>query len=967
MKKQMKNTMRFVFRWVLFLVGIWIIQANVIAQISEGGVPPGFQFQTVLRSRTATVQVPVAFNVSELIKADEQQNGQGKPLLSVATLIDVQYSPDNAGSWTMLPDGRRLWQLNLQAKDAIALMVYYSDFYIPAGGKLYIYNVTKSHILGAYTEITNPQGGRFATEFVAGDDITLEYVSASGGEMPRIEIEAIGYGYNHLHILGGAVSLRKTSDPCEVDVNCEEGNAWQNQKKGVCYMTQRIGNRTFLCTGSLMNNTAQDLKPYILTAHHCACDNDKVASPEDMRQWIFYFNHELEVCGNSASAMPAKTIVGCRKVAETTINGQSDGLLVLVNTPIPSNYNVYYNGWDRRNTPAKTGVSIHHPQGDYKKISTFYAPAIHYTLNTGDGFKGDTNAHWNVVFDETANGHGVTEDGSSGCPLFNENKLIVGTLSGGSSTCGYPEGLNIYGKFNYHWDKYKTHDSTRMDVWLDPVRSGVETLNGRYHQSQMPSPLNLKAVYQNQTVILTWQAPASVKPLKYNVYNNNLKIGESVTLTYTHVSPQFGTQTYSVSAVYEGGDESDFTNVTISIMEYKAPVDVSVTYTASQQQVAIQWEPPVYEQTIYWGESNAMYQITLNKTIPFYFGQMWTTNDIRVFHKKTITAVKFIPIRNNSYEIYIVQGKRTYRQQVINPVSGQTNTIQLITPFVIDGEEDLIVSFYITKLSPDNFPAVCDGGPAVQGKGNIYSYDGKSWLNLYDDIRNPEDYNYNFFLAAVVSSVEKDIPLTDTKQTGRNSLEVSSLSTEQSIGSSFNLSMLASELRKTALPEVISLRSVSPAAFPEAISLRSVSPAAFPEVSVYYIYRDNVRIATVPPIPRRYLDNKPTKETFYQVSGVYNGQEGQKSAPVSVRPVGNQTVEQNEIRLYPTTFTNQVELSGHERISRLEIYSVTGRLSLLIEKPARFIHTGSLQPGVYIFRMYTGNHSVTVLRGVKVR
>jgi hypothetical protein len=170
----MLNNRRLTFRWFFCFVGIWIIQVNAFAQISEGGIPPSFQFQTTLRSRTSTVQVPVAFNVSELKKADERKATQGTPLLAVATLIEVGYNPVNSGSWTTLPDGTRLWQLNLQAKNAIALVVYYSDFYIPEGGKLYIYNATKTQILGAYTQMTNQAGGRFATGFIVGDELTLE-------------------------------------------------------------------------------------------------------------------------------------------------------------------------------------------------------------------------------------------------------------------------------------------------------------------------------------------------------------------------------------------------------------------------------------------------------------------------------------------------------------------------------------------------------------------------------------------------------------------------------------------------------------------------------------------------------------------------------------------------------------------------------------------------------------------------
>ena len=924
----------------IWIVCFWIMQATVFAQISEGGLPPSFQFQTTLRSQVATVQLPVAFNVNELKMADEQKAAQGTPLLAVAKLIDVAYNPSNAGDWSTLPDGNRIWQMNLHAKGAIALMVYYSDFYIPEGGKLFIYNADKSHILGAYTQNTYPTGGRFATEFVAGDNLALEYVAAPSGEMPRIEIEAIGYGYSNLSVINGAVSLRRESASCEVNVNCEEGNAWQNQKKGVCYMTQRIQNRTYICSGSLVNNTAQDLKPYILTAQHCACDNNNVvASADDMKQWIFYFHHEMEGCSNSSSSVTAKTIVGCSKIAATMTNNESDGLLVLANTAIPADYDVYYNGWDRRNIPANSGVSIHHPQGDYKKISTFFSTAIHYTFKSNDGITGDTNAHWDVTFDKTANGHGVTEDGSSGSPLFNENKLITGTLTGGNSSCSFPIGLNIYGKISYHWDRYKNSEASRMDIWLDPIQSGVEFLEGRYHQSQMPSPANISAVFQNRTVILTWDAPPSENPLKYYVYNNNLRIGETTSLTFTDHTPQHGLQTYSVSAVYEDSDESLFSNVSLMVFEYTAPTDVSIIYTSAQQQIAIQWKPPVFEQSLFWGETNAMYQITLHRTIPFYFGQMWSKEDLRPFHKKTITAVQFYPVRNNAYDIFIVQGRRTYRQEVTQSTAGQINSIRLATPFAIDSGEDLVVALHVKKHSTNTneYPAVCDGGPAVQGKGNLFSFDGLTWSNLHQDIQNPATFDLNFFVAATVSSIEKEVPTSQPdlprNRTNRNTQTVNTF--------------------KSAMQNQVSFRSAYPAAFPVATG--------------YNIYRDNVRIATVPSVPQRYLDNTPSRETFYQVSAVFDGFESQLSDPESILPpVHSLSAEYSDVGFYPNIFSNQVELFGHEMIRTVEVYNASGQLSLRIDQPDKIIHTESLQLGVYFFRIHTLNNEFKVLRGVKL-
>lgn len=936
--------------FIVMFVFIFLNQTiETKAQVSEGGVPPSFRYETTLRSKLAAHDVPVTFHVPDMKQVDDWQVREGISLPCVAALIDVSLNTTNAGQWSQLPNGETIWQLNLYAKDALALMLYYTDFYIPEGGKLFIYNAAKTQLLGAYTHRTNPTGGRFATEFVAGDDLTLEYVASPDGEQPRIEIEAIGYGYNHLSVTRNSVSLRRTAAYCEVDVNCEEGDAWQSQKKGVCHMTQRIGGRTYLCSGSLMNNTAQDLKPYILSATHCEVDeNNLKATPEEMQQWVFYFHMEYEGCRDNSRLVTPRTKVGCKKVASTATSGGSDGLLLLINTPIPANYDVYYNGWDRRDRPAQSGTSIHHPQGDQKKISTFKKPATHATVSLTSGISGDLNGHWDVTFAATANGHGITDKGSSGSPLFNENKLVVGTLTAGNSSCSRPEGYNFYGKMGYHWDKYKQADSTRMDRWLDPLHSGVEILEGRYHDmAYIHPPFNLQASYQpNNTVLLTWGKPASGTPAKYNIYNNNVKIGETTALSYTDEHPQAGTRVYSVSSVYTSGNESNFVHTEVLVNEFKAPVNIAVAYTL-QQKVAVVWDPPVYEQTIYWGESKSMYQVTMDEGTPFYFGQRWGRNEILDLHKKKIKAVQFVPIRNNTYEVYIAQGEdRVYTQTITNPAYSKTNTIELNTPFVIDGTKELIVAFYVSQHSQSGrdseYPAVCDGGPAVNEKGNIYSYDGKTWKTLNSEVDNPEDFDYNFFVAAIVSSEEGDIPPSN-----RSAQEY----TEPSVLNSLNL------------------RSATMLFSADPIELYSLRPAPFPEVTGYTIYRDGKKLETVNTSPRRYVDDEPDKTVYYQVAAMFEHQyEGVLSDSASISPMSIESIESVEsgkAKLYPVVFSSQVEIQGFYQATRVDVYDAQGRLCLRVNNPDNVINTQSLRSGIYYFRIYVKSGDDIVLRGIK--
>lgn len=470
---------------LLPLIGLFLLVTGIVlpgsahAQISEGGTPTSFKYQNTLKSDLPTVQIPINFSVEDLKTVDRWQVSQGAPL-KVGVLLPTDLTIDNAGSWNTLPDGKRVWRLQVQAKDAIALMLSFRYFYIPENGKLFIYSSDKTHLIGAFTHHTNPPTKEYATEFLAGDKIILEYEAGiSENEHPRIAIDAVGYGYNHLHVSRTMADTGPgTSGSCMVNINCEEGEAWQTEKNGVCQMTLPIGNYIYICSGALVNNTAEDLKPYILSAFHCI-DLDIPVTEKNLNKYTFYFHFEHTGCENNSSIASYRTITGCKKIAGIPLDGGSDGLLLLLNQTIPEHYNAYYNGWDRSNTAAQSGVGIHHPSGDYMKISTFNKVARTSTWYGIDNIKGAPNAHWNVVFEQTANGHAVTEGGSSGSPLFNQNKQIVGTLSGGSSSCEKPNGANTYGKLYYHWDQYPNKDNTsRMDIYLDPNHTGKTQLAG---------------------------------------------------------------------------------------------------------------------------------------------------------------------------------------------------------------------------------------------------------------------------------------------------------------------------------------------------------------------------------------------------------------------------------------------------------------------------------------------------------
>jgi PKD repeat protein len=117
-------------------------------------------------------------------------------------------------------------------------------------------------------------------------------------------------------------------------------------------------------------------------------------------------------------------------------------------------------------------VSIHHPAGDIKKISTFSGNTVSTQWGSATG------SHWRVTWTANANGHGVTEGGSSGSPLFDNTGNIIGTLTGGGSYCTALSAPDQYGKMAFHWTNNGTTAIEQLKPWLDPANLNVLVFGG---------------------------------------------------------------------------------------------------------------------------------------------------------------------------------------------------------------------------------------------------------------------------------------------------------------------------------------------------------------------------------------------------------------------------------------------------------------------------------------------------------
>ena len=236
-----------------------------------------------------------------------------------------------------------------------------------------------------------------------------------------------------------------------------EGLNWQVEKRAVCHITYD----GFIASGTLMNNTKKDGKPYILTAHH-------VISEEAIaEEAIFYFNYESESC-DGTTGTKSQSISGSNLRATT--NHLDFSLLEMSSIP-PSIYQAYYAGWDRSGEVPSQTVCIHHPSGDVKKISMDHDVPLTASYTDSD-YTFDTNTHWHIENWEL----GTTEGGSSGSPLFDMNHRVVGDLTGGDANC-FNSVNDYFAKFSSSWDTYPAKEN-QLKYWLDPENTEVLLLDG---------------------------------------------------------------------------------------------------------------------------------------------------------------------------------------------------------------------------------------------------------------------------------------------------------------------------------------------------------------------------------------------------------------------------------------------------------------------------------------------------------
>lgn len=368
------------------------------------------------------------------------------------------------GQWQETSDGGHYQIITIESPDAYAIRVHVENLEIPTDGHVMIYDTNEvSEVYGPYRARDLFGTTELWTESVFGSTVTLEYYappSTNVEDIKQFEIGKIAHIY-----MDPIAEVQASALSCQNDISCSAN--WATEESSVAGLGT-IGTANVLwCSGALINDFDDDTnEQYFLTANHCLSGNSSDLGTQVEANTIeFYWRYQTTTCNGTIPALNTitRTGGGADLISRQTRNSGNDHALLRIRNDLPGGLTLA--GWDTRtpnNDENLTG--IHHPDGEHKRISF------------GD-YDGSDSNYWFVDWRD-----GTTEGGSSGSPLFDVNRRLIGQLWGGNGICTTSEitGESEYGRFN------KTFSA--IERWMRI--GGTLNVNSRYRGNQLGTPDN---------------------------------------------------------------------------------------------------------------------------------------------------------------------------------------------------------------------------------------------------------------------------------------------------------------------------------------------------------------------------------------------------------------------------------------------------------------------------------------------
>lgn len=399
---------------------------------------------------------------------------KGAPLkIGESRTVDATATSATLGSrldWNTLADGTQVAAVAFTAEGAKGLRLGVRVDALPAGAVLRFYSSSE----GQVSEVTAAQiHARRQANAAAGldqADARMVWGPDTNGATSVLEVQLPAGAspsqaqlavpqLSHLTATVADIATGKaagdigSSGSCNLDVTC---SAYQSEGRSVARMTFVDGGSTYLCTGTLMNDTQNSRTPYFLTANHCV-DTPAVASTLNT-----YWFYRAASCGSSQLDSAAIVRTGGADLLYS--NAIIDTTLLRLKDSAPAN--VLYAGSYYGSVASGTGtLGVHHPMGDLQKYSIGSVAGFGTcTTDSSGNISCDSASESSASKLQISWSSGTTEGGSSGSAIFaqsGDTRYVVGTLTGGTASCTWRNGSDYYARFQNAF-------SDGIQKWLAP-------------------------------------------------------------------------------------------------------------------------------------------------------------------------------------------------------------------------------------------------------------------------------------------------------------------------------------------------------------------------------------------------------------------------------------------------------------------------------------------------------------------
>lgn len=914
------------------------------AQLSEGGQPRPVEAGTPIH-----LNLPFSGEDLRATSLWKQQSQLVPPQVGKALPVDIDFLT----AATQHTIGEHvIYTLTLEAPEACGLSAAFRRLSLPKGGRLFAINGA-GQVRGAFTQATCPDKGIFAIMPLPGSILTLQYEAPSEAPLPTIELEHLGYFFFDIFRDSGEVSPPTligefSSQLCEVNARCSEGDEVKDQQNAtVRIMTYDFRNDYSLCSGTVLNNTKEDFAPLILTAAHCGGMNTPL-QPEEFAKWGFSFHYARPECtDNFFIDTQDLSMTGAELVCSTGFTSASDGLLLKLKKDIPDHYGVYYAGWDATGTAPAHAKGLHHPAGDVMKVSTATKAPTDYTYRDANFGAGADNAHWKFIYTATEHGHGVTEGGSSGSAIYNEQGLIVGTLTGGSSNCpSRVHGSNVYGKMAYHWDKGEDAQ-THMAKYLDPVGNGAtKTLKGKYKPSAAASPIPILSAAQ-AIVTFEQKEPKEVK-ISWSATNSS---PEGLMVEVLREDKRLALVDYQTGMAIDrdpikGEGVVLYSIRYISIVEGKeVPLNLPARHTAAYMtpgaevtnlvateqggKTLLTWERPINYQLITPSPKEGS---QLKKARKFTWPGINKYSHARVAYFAIGYSGADLPLLNGQYLVGI--GFHTARPNNVHTYQG----------FARNGVNKVVLENGAYAYGPET--------PETRYLFNApqsYNADEHLWMALPQPfkIKSKENFVVGIRVHSTVAFSGGDIfTMEAAPKLSFIATPLFSFDSRYFVGPD----IIKLTPGVPAIEMILADTNTKTAALPATESIPSgVFPAAFPILKGYNIRQNGAPVATIAD-PQATSYEAPMG-SGYTVEPIYVQGEVTALDPIT------QTEATPFVSGYPSPFTTHITLRGAEHVAQVDLLDLAGNVVLHVEQPSDRIEAELLASGNYLLLITLRNGS----------